>query len=109
MKLIHIMELDCVGMPMYDMRKLFNVEGSFENMTFSYIALQPGMRIPPEGFSKHDADEYSCFISGEVFTYSGGEERTVKAGQATWIPKGEEHWCINKGTEPCVLICAMLK
>lgn len=109
MNIINLSEMESKGMPMYDMRRLFNADGAFENMTFSYIALQPGLRIPPEGFSCHDADEYSYFVSGEVFTYSGGEEVTVKAGQATLIPKGEKHWCINRGTEPCVIICAMLK
>lgn len=97
------------GMPKIDNRLLFNAEGDYSNMTFSYIEIMPGYRIPETGYSKHDADEYSYFVSGSVKSYSGGKETTEVAGNATFIPKGEEHWCINEGDEPCVIICAMIK
>ena len=97
------------GLPQIDNRLLFAQQGAFENLTFSYIEILPGHRIPATGFSKHDADEYSYFISGSVKSYSGGKESIETAGNATYIPKGEEHWCINEGEEPCVLVCAMIK
>lgn len=97
------------GLPKIDNRLLFKADGNYSNMTFSYIEILPGYRIPETGFSKHDADEYSYFISGSVKTYSGGKETIEHEGDTTLIPKGEEHWCINEGDEPCIIICAMIK
>lgn len=109
MEVIHSEDIEAVGMPMYEMKKLFNKKNDFADVTMSVITLIPGERVPAEGMSSHEEDEYSFFLSGEVDTYSSGEYTVVKKGDATLIPAGEEHWAINNGTEPCVLVCFMVK
>ncbi len=61
------------------------------------------------GHERHDEDEYSYIFSGEIETYSNGEYSVEKAGDATLIPAGEEHWCVNNSNEPCMLVCFMVK
>lgn len=97
------------GMPVYEMKSLFTAKGQFTNMQFSYIMIQPRQRVPQEGFSKHTQDEYSYIVSGKLFSHNAGVESYVQAGDATLIPKGEEHWCENVGEEPVVIICTMLE
>lgn len=109
MKKVNINDIDPVGMPMYEMKKLFNKQDNFNEMSMSVISLLPGERVPAEGMSCHEEDEYSFFISGEVDTYCDGKYSVEKAGDATFIPAGMEHWCINNGSEPCKLVCFMLK
>src|SRR5699024_11702658 len=109
MKKVNIDDVESIGMPMYEMKKLFNKQGNYTEMSMSVISLTPGERVPAEGMSSHEEDEYSFFMSGEVETYCDGEYTVVKKGDATLIPAGEEHWAINNGTEPCVLVCFMVK
>lgn len=109
MEVINTNDVEPVGMPMYEMKKLFNKQGDFTDVSMSVISLTPGERVPAEGMSCHEEDEYSFFISGEVDTYYEGKYRVVKKGDATLIPAGMEHWAINNGTEPCVLVCFMAK
>lgn len=108
MRVIDTNEVDPIGMPMYEMKKLFNKQGDFKEVSMSVISLTPGERVPAEGMSVHKEDEYSFFFSGEVETYCDGEHTVVKSGEATLIPAGEEHWAINNGPEPCMLVCFMV-
>lgn len=109
MEKFNIDEVQPIGMPMYEMKRLFEEKGSFSEFSMSVISLMPGERVPAEGVSRHEEDEYSYFLSGEVNTYSDGKYSVEKAGEATFIPAGEEHWCINKESEPCVIVCVMVK
>lgn len=109
MTLIEVNELAPVGAPLYDLRKIFNLNGSYEHVDFSLITIQPGSRVPKTGDGFHDADEYSYFLEGEVYTVSGEDIGTVGKGQATLIPKGEHHWCENRTDKPCTLVCMMVK
>lgn len=109
MTIINVSDLPCVGMPMYDMRKIFLSEGSYTHVDFSLITIQPGARVPETGDGCHEADEYSYFLEGEVYTESGKDTGTVRKGMATLIPKGERHWCENRTDKPCTLVCMMVK
>ncbi len=106
---IKISEIIPTGMPLYEMRTAFTKSGSFSNVSMSVISLTPGERIPSVGESCHDADEYSYIISGKIKTHCGGETTYEEGGSASLIPKGESHWCINEGDEPCILVCFMVK
>lgn len=108
MEKINVEEVEAIGMPMYEMKKLFNKKGDFKEVSMSVISLTPGERVPAEGMSCHEEDEYAYFISGEVNTYCDGKYSVEKAGEATFIPAGMEHWCINESSEPCVLVCFMV-
>lgn len=97
------------GLPMFDRKKVFTAQGEYTDMSFSYITLLPGKRVPAEGLGRHAEDEYSIFLEGEAYTESGDFKGTLKAGDATLIPKGETHWCENRTDKPCILACVMLK
>lgn len=109
MEVIHVNDVDPVGMPMYEMQKIFNKKDEFTDVSMSVVTLLPGERVPREGTGSHEEDEYSFFISGEVDTYCDGKHIVVKKGDATLIPAGQEHWAINNTNEPCVLVCFMVK
>ncbi len=51
-----------------------------------------GVRLPLKGVSRHDQDEVSFILSGELRAVSGGEEATLRAGDISFIPANEEHW-----------------
>ncbi len=109
MKKINVSDLDSKVTPFYSITDIFKVQDQFTDMKFGLVEIKPGMRVPEAGYSCHEEDEYSYFISGSLYSWNAGEASEVTAGEATLIPKGEEHYCINKGTEPCVIACVMLK
>ncbi|MES9683153.1 cupin [Bacillus sp. AFS001701] len=109
MEKINSNQVEPIGMPIYEMKKLFTRQGDFKEVSMSVISLTPGERVPAVGMSCHEEDEYSYIFSGEIDTYSKGVHSVEKAGDATFIPAGEEHWCINRTNEPCLLVCFMVK
>ena len=82
-----------------------DVNGDF---SFGTVTISPGERVPKEGLSKHDEDEYSLIIEGEIEGESGGKPFTVSQSNATLIPAGEEHWAINSGEKPCKIVWALV-
>ena len=102
-------DLRPTGLPLYQLRQMFHATGDFEDVTFSLITIEPGSRVPAEGAGCHDADEYSYFLDGEVYSVSGEDIGMVGKGSATLIPRGEYHWCENRSDRPCTLICMMVK
>lgn len=90
--------------------KLFEIaDVSSELVTFGTATVQPGERLPNEGTTFHAEDEYGVIVKGDIYTYSGGEEVLVKEGSATFIPRGEEHWCRNDGDEPVEIVWLFVK
>jgi len=71
-----------------------------EKVTIGTAIIAPGQRLPAEGTTFHAEDEYAYIMKGDIYTYSGGEEQVVKEGSATFIPRGEAHWCRNDGDAP---------
>ena len=96
------------GLPLFEIQKVYNVQGDFSAMSFSLITLLPGQRVPAEGFSCHTQDEYSIFLEGCVYTESGDYKGDCGQGEATLIPRGEHHWCENRTDKPCKLVCTMI-
>lgn len=109
MELIHVPNVEPHGLPLYEMRELFHIEGGYTDAKWSLITILPGSRVPETGDGFHDADEYSYFLEGEVYTESGRDIGVVGKGMATLIPKGEHHWCENRTDKPCTLVCLMVK
>ncbi|MGY3717646.1 cupin domain-containing protein [Sutcliffiella cohnii] len=93
-----------------NMKTLFNeaiLEGA--RTTLGIATFPPGARIPLEGTGAHEEDEYAVVIKGSLTTVSGGKKYRISAGQATFIPSGEEHWAYNDGDEDCELIWTLVK
>lgn len=109
MRKIKVEDLPVAGLPLYEMQKLFQVSRPCREVSFSVITLLPGKRVPVSGDGFHDADEYSFFLEGEVYTVSGEWSGICGKGDATLIPMGEHHWCENRTDRPCRLVCMMVK
>lgn len=108
MTLIDVSALSPAGAPLYELRKIFQIDAPASSIDFELISILPGSRVPVEGDGCHDGDEYSYFLDGEVYTESGADKGTVGKGMATLIPRGERHWCENRTDKPCTLLCMMV-
>ena len=71
--------------------------------------IEPGTRIPDDGKTVHDADEYSYIIKGTLMSGTNSDTTTIGAGDFSFIPAGEKHWCENIQNENCELIWFMIK
>lgn len=109
MKKVLLSDIPKTGEPLYEMQTFAQLQGPTGGVSMSYITLLPGKRVPDAGFSCHDADEYSFFLDGSVYTESGDFKGLCAAGEGTLIPMGEKHWCENRTDKPCTLVCALVK
>ncbi len=71
--------------------------------------IEPGARIPDEGNTVHDADEYSYIIKGSLKSGTNFDTTTIESGDFSFIPAGESHWCKNIQDENCELIWFLVK
>jgi quercetin dioxygenase-like cupin family protein len=78
-------------------------------ITFGHIVFQPGERIPKQGLTSHEGDEYSFVIRGKAQCEVGGEARVASAGEAMFIPAGELHYTHNTGEEPFEVVYTLAK
>lgn len=65
---------------------------------------KPNARVPEIGFGVHDFDEYSYILEGEIEAQIEEKLVTLKAGDFSYIAKGEKHWSNNKSSSNCKLI-----
>jgi quercetin dioxygenase-like cupin family protein len=109
MQVITVNEIKEDDRPEITMKTLFN-ESIFEGSrtVMGTVLIPPGARIPIEGTGSHDQDEYGLVLKGSINTMSGGKEYRVSSGQATFIPRGEEHWAHNDGQEDCELVWVLV-
>ena len=70
--------------------------------------IRPGSRIPAVGTGAHREDEISYICKGSLTAGSGGGVYLVTAGQTTFIPAGESHWCKNNGDTDAELVYVLL-
>lgn len=88
---------------------LFKSQFPTADVEFGVVTIPTGERLPLEGTTAHEEHEYSFIIEGSLTGESGGEPYTIKAGEGSYIPAGEAHWCMNKSDSPCQLIFALVK
>lgn len=103
------MEVKEQGFSGQGLRTLFEEKTDAVGVQFSTVTILPGERVPKEGSSKHEENEYSIIIKGKMEGESGGKPFQVSKSNATFIPAGEEHWTINSGEEPCEIVCVLVK
>jgi quercetin dioxygenase-like cupin family protein len=108
--LVTVKEIADENRPGVSMKTIFDesvVEGG--RALLGTVSFPPGARIPLTGTGAHEQDEYGLVLKGSFLTMSGGKEYRVSAGQATFIPRGEEHWALNDGQEDCEIVWVLVK
>lgn len=90
-------------------QNLFHDQFPNAEVKFGYVSVPAGERLPIEGTNAHEEQEYSYMLKGTLRGESGGDPYEISAGEASFIPAGEQHWCINEGDEPVELIFALVK
>ncbi len=108
MEYFEVSNVEATGLPLFEMKKIFDLDGDYKNISLNIVTIPPMSTVPKTGFSCHKEDEYAFFIEGELLTKSGGEEVLVKKGMATFIPRGEKHISENKTDKPCILVCMLV-
>ena len=93
---------DSIGSPL----TLFESDNP-ESEAGSYV-IQPGERVPKEGWTSHDGDELSVILEGEVILATRDAEYTVSAGTLSVIPSGVEHYSRNDSDSPTKLVYAAI-
>jgi mannose-6-phosphate isomerase-like protein (cupin superfamily) len=78
-----------------------------ESQTGSYV-IQPGERVPEEGWTSHAGDEISVILDGSIELVTPDGKYSVEAGTLSVIPAGVEHYSINRGEEPCRLVYTLV-
>jgi quercetin dioxygenase-like cupin family protein len=110
MEIVKVKDIEDENRPGITMKTLFNesiIDGGRTLM--GTVSIPPGARIPIEGTGAHIQDEYGLVLKGSFVTMSGGQEHRVSSGQATFIPRGEEHWAYNDGTEECEIVWVLVE
>lgn len=90
-------------------QNLFHDQYPNTEVKFGFVTVPVGERLPKEGTNAHEEQEYSYMLKGTLRGVSGGEPYEISAGEASLIPAGEQHWCINDGDEPVELVFALVK
>jgi mannose-6-phosphate isomerase-like protein (cupin superfamily) len=80
-----------------------------EKVTLGYAFFPPGKRVPEEGVSCHEHDEYSFIIKGKAKIVIDGKVIESGPGTAGLIPAGEEHYSFNDTDETCELIWMLVE
>lgn len=96
------------GFSQEGLQTLFEKEFNSYDISFGTVEIQPGQRVPDNGLSVHEGNEYSFIVEGEVEGESGGKPFKVTASDASIFPAGEEHWTINNSSKPCKIIWFMV-
>ncbi len=76
---------------------------------FGKVIIPSGAKIPESGLTKHDANEFSIIIKGEVDITCEGKTMHSSTGMAMCIPMNEEHKTTNNSAEDCEIIWALVK
>lgn len=108
MEILNINELSQEGNESYSMHTIFKEQKSDALVKVGHVTIFPGETVPLTGVSKHAENEYSVIVKGTLLTEINGEKHRVSAGQATFIPKGEEHIAVNDSEENCELVFVMV-
>jgi quercetin dioxygenase-like cupin family protein len=88
--------------------KVFEQKNVNGKITMGKVVIPPGERVPLEGVSIHEQNEYSIVIKGSFIAESGGKQYRINAGDATFIPAGEEHAAYNDGNEVCEIVWVLV-
>jgi quercetin dioxygenase-like cupin family protein len=110
MKLINMNEVSAEKGLNIVLKTLFDEDVTAKKrLVIGTARIPPGARVPAEGESVHDGDEYAIIFQGRSSIVSGGQEYQLSEGMASFIPAGEAHWSMNDGDTDCELIWILVK
>ncbi|MEK4556192.1 cupin domain-containing protein [Jeotgalicoccus sp. FSL K6-3177] len=78
------------------------------NGTFNYVEISGNTKLPENGWTSHDFDEFSLVIEGEIESIIDGKVYTVGPGDYTLIKKGTPHQSYNRNNETCRIISLLI-
>ncbi|MHB1391708.1 MAG: cupin domain-containing protein [Clostridia bacterium] len=71
--------------------------------------LKPGARIPAEGATFHENDEFSFVVKGKVAIGTENGLSNLDTGDISFVPKAEKHWSINESDTDCELVWVLVE
>jgi quercetin dioxygenase-like cupin family protein len=87
------------------MAVLVGPEQGASNFITRRFLLAPGARIPAH---RHPTIEHEqVMVRGEMVLGMGDQVRTVRAGDAMYLPAGCAHWYENRGAEEAEFLCVI--
>ena len=108
MDVLKLADLQEEGNESYSMKTVFQEAVGDSSVKVGRVVIRAGETVPLTGVSKHRENEYSIILKGSLVTDIGDEKIRVTAGDATFIPKGEEHVATNDGEEDCELVFVLV-
>lgn len=103
MEIINANELRISDFGLYQVVDAFN-KNPDKKIKMGKSVMKPGARVPLEGMSSHDEDEYSYVLKGSLVAGTENVSTVISCGDFGFIPRGKKHWCKNEGDEDCELI-----
>ncbi len=74
-------------------------------MMAGIVVVNPGQRLPKEGYSLHEfSDELSYIVEGEIVFGTENGEKVLVEGDLFFNPKGTKHYVRNDTNKPCRVI-----
>lgn len=72
--------------------------------------IEPDERVPQEGTTSHDGDEFSVILEGKIRLGSPilDQELIIDEGNVIVIPAGFEHYSVNRGDGRVKLVYVVL-
>ncbi|MEM4297276.1 MAG: cupin domain-containing protein [Nitrososphaerota archaeon] len=69
------------------------------------LVLEPGQRLPAEGFSQHsESDELAYVVEGSAIFGGEDGEILMRGSDLVFNPRGTRHYVRNAGDKPCKMI-----
>lgn len=76
--------------------------------SFNYVEIKGKTALPDDGWTRHEHDEISLVIEGEVESNIDGKISMVKTGDYTLIKKGTPHKSHNLSEKSCKIVCLLI-
>lgn len=69
------------------------------------VVLEPGQRLPKEGFSHHaESDELAYIVEGSAIFGEEDGEHVVRESDLVFNLRGTKHYVLNPSDKPCKMI-----
>ena len=75
-------------------------------VSMGHASFPPGCVVPP---ASHTGDEYAYVLKGCMTCESAGVVHRMHAGEASFIPAGEEHTSRNEPDEEAVVVWMLVE